>query len=1088
MGSETARNVVGIPPENRDAAGIAARTESISAGEWMAQQIPANISDSGSSAQLEDFDQLRTRLVEVLDRLRHVEERAYTDASRGTVQQLHQDVSRLAEDLVRATGHSATQISVLSANLQSLTGSLEEVRAESSKSIRQCLTLLRQGMGAMNVRHADTSASMAGDLAAVVAKLDEVSARASDSFAALDRRLALAPQNLERLDHRYGQTAQTLSSGLSAVNGRLDEVFGEAAQASAALELRLAQIAAQSVERHSASEERQEALGRRLDEARSEASQAAETLEARLAVLGQTLAHLDQRHDEAGQITAGELVALGGKLEAVRSETAQSCAKLEQGLAQIDGRTDDQHAALSEQHETLSGRLDAIYAEASRAAGIIEARLGAVDRRLEHLDHCQDETAHTLASDLSVLTSKLDEARGETSKAPADWELQLARAAARSDDRHSALKEEHEALSERLDDVRSQASQSPQATAALETRLAAVDQTLEHLAHRQDETAKTVAGSLAALDEKFDGVRSGSAETSAELEQRLARMQSQLDELHARHGEVSQNLSAAEEREGRMAALVSRLELSLATLESHVLDPAAEERTATLERKMSELASQTEAAKHTPPAMPSAASPGGDRTMTPHPDIEDIEQTAQYEAVASAGLSNDLTHRDIAQRDSDHNIGDEEAAAPVESSAHEVSLPPGPASEPPPVVGPDQDPETSAGIAGEPAADLPPFPPFAGTEPEDVPPIVVGDANAAAVPDPVPTSATDYLAAARRSAQAAEDHANGSRADSLGYSLFAAQMFATRKGRMVGTGILAAVVLLGVATLGFSGFLRGSTTAGNRAMTPSSSQKLAQGTRHGLQPAARPVAPVHAAPPGSKGTPRMARDDGALHAKPAGLPGNDPHATTISADLTRIQSLANSGDPRAQLIMGLYDLRGEGDHMKTAQAAKWLELAAAQGEPVAQYRLGTLYAKGVGVPADATKAFHWYEAAAKSGNRKAMQNLALDCVQGVGTARNLPQAVRWFTHAADLGLVDAQFNLAVLHEQGLGVSLSLRDAYQWFGIAAKYGDQESKGRVDVLSGQIPVGDRAAAEKAITDFKPAPMDTHANVIPELPPTG
>jgi localization factor PodJL len=365
-----------------------------------------------------------------------------------------------------------------------------------------------------------------------------------------------------------------------------------------------------------------------------------------------------------------------------------------------------------------------------------------------------------------------------------------------------------------------------------------------------------------------------------------------------------------------------------------------------------------------------------------------------------------------------------------------------------------------------------------------------------------PSGKTDYLAAARQSARAA-DNTRAGHAESIGSSLLpATQMFAARKGKMLSAALLAAIVLLAITALGLNAMLKGSTVGGN-ASPRLSGVKTIQGGQHSLRLAGRPVGHVLHISSRAPVIPAVALAGTTLHPTSTAAAGNDtvtgaaaPQSqvrestsveSPIHADLARIESLATSGNARAQMLLGLYDLHDQGDHQQSAQAAKWLELAATHGEPVAQYRLGTMYAKGIGMPANAAKAFHWYQAAAEAGNLKAMQNLGLAYVQGQGTAKNVHEAVSWFTRAANLGLVDAQFNLAVLYEQGFGVTLSLRQAYQWFGIAAKYGDQESKSRVEALSTQIPDSDRAAAEKAIADFKPSAMDAHANAIPELSST-
>jgi TPR repeat protein len=198
----------------------------------------------------------------------------------------------------------------------------------------------------------------------------------------------------------------------------------------------------------------------------------------------------------------------------------------------------------------------------------------------------------------------------------------------------------------------------------------------------------------------------------------------------------------------------------------------------------------------------------------------------------------------------------------------------------------------------------------------------------------------------------------------------------------------------------------------------------------------------------------------------------------------RIAALANMGNPRAQLLIGLKYLDGNGAQVNEAEAARWLARAAQQGEPLAQYRLGTLYERGRGVPPDASLAVHWYGLAAAQGNRKAMHNLAVAFAEGSGAPKNDSQAALWFQRAADLGLADSQFNLAVLYERGMGVKQSLENAYRWYLIAAAQGDAESKSRAEALATQLKDSERGAGQRAAAAFRQQPLTPAANSLPVL----
>lgn len=209
-----------------------------------------------------------------------------------------------------------------------------------------------------------------------------------------------------------------------------------------------------------------------------------------------------------------------------------------------------------------------------------------------------------------------------------------------------------------------------------------------------------------------------------------------------------------------------------------------------------------------------------------------------------------------------------------------------------------------------------------------------------------------------------------------------------------------------------------------------------------------------------------------------------PVRAAAQTPLDRLSSLANAGHAKAELIVGLKYLHGEGVAVSVPEAAKWIRRAAEQHEPMAQYWLATLYEHGDGMAADAAEAVRWYEAAAGQGNRKAMHALGLAYAEGRGAQKDMSEAARWFAKAAALGLVNSQFNLGVLYERGQGVPQSLLNAYQWYAVAAAQGDRESKARVEILKTQLSAEDLAAGERAAAGFQPQRIDPGANDAPAM----
>jgi TPR repeat protein/DNA-binding transcriptional regulator YbjK len=215
-----------------------------------------------------------------------------------------------------------------------------------------------------------------------------------------------------------------------------------------------------------------------------------------------------------------------------------------------------------------------------------------------------------------------------------------------------------------------------------------------------------------------------------------------------------------------------------------------------------------------------------------------------------------------------------------------------------------------------------------------------------------------------------------------------------------------------------------------------------------------------------------------LHKRPA------PVKDASAAPLDRLTALAEAGNPKAELIVGLKYLHGEGTAPDQPMAAQWIRRAAEQHEPMAQYWLASLYEQGNGVVADSAEAVRWYEAAAGQGNRKAMHALGVAYAEGRGTQKDYSEAARWFAKAAALGLVNSEFNLGVLYERGLGVPQSLLDAYKWYAVAAAQGDAESRARIEALKTQLKSDDIAAAERAAENFRPQVADRDANNAPAI----
>ena len=718
--------------------------------------------------------------------------------------------------------------------------------------------------------------------------------------------------------------------------------------------------------------------------------------------------------------------------------------------------------------------------ESSEVFRRIEEQLRGVARRLEATERSQSENNRAMtkaASEINITAREQAQAFDQLGSSVINLADRLERVErlSASEGLREAVKGLHQGLSRLADQISTTANQSASQISALADNLEAVAGRLAHVRGEAETTNQLVEQRFAQIDERMRGFEHQAQAGQSAIEQTLAG-------LHARNDEASAAVS------GDAAKAIARLEDGLAKLESRSgADPELDHRLSGIERSLSEIANRLEQ----PDA--SVAKVG-----------EDLKRLAQRFDTAEAGHRESVAELRATLANA-FTSGAHAEAPPSVEHIPSAALPPPPAAAfeaPPPVAAPVHDelpPHAESGDALSPAHDIAALPMHDATadvsEVSDrhvdvlaLEPEVPAEPAATETTEATPRTADSYLSAARRSARAAAALAEadvGSRIGGFSWGSTASLSSDDtkpdpRKTYLV-VGIIALVLILAIAAGAYL------------------SQRISSTSPHSPAPlfrAQRPVAaiPTHvsAAPPVLNtvvvpATGQAAEPTSDSHAVPPastqGAAANSARVASI-APLDKLTALANSGNAKAELIVGLKYLDGDGVVVNEADAAKWLERAAIAGQPVAQYRLGTLYERGRGVAADPVKSAHWYTLAAQAGNRKAMHNLAVAYASGTGVTKNMAEAARWFAKAAALGLSDSQFNLAVLYERGLGVPQSLLDAYKWYAIAATSGDTESKARIDALATQLSADDRAAAQRSVAAFRAQPLDPRANVAPQL----
>lgn len=208
-----------------------------------------------------------------------------------------------------------------------------------------------------------------------------------------------------------------------------------------------------------------------------------------------------------------------------------------------------------------------------------------------------------------------------------------------------------------------------------------------------------------------------------------------------------------------------------------------------------------------------------------------------------------------------------------------------------------------------------------------------------------------------------------------------------------------------------------------------------------------------------------------------------PAAIDIPADAgpLALRHAASEGDAKALFEIGSRYAEARGVKEDMATAAKLYEKSAELGLAPAEYRIGNFYEKGIGVTRDLQKAKTWYQLAAGQGNASAMHNLAVLFAMAADGVTDNESAARWFQAAADLGVKDSQFNLGILAAKGVGMPQNLEEAYKWFALVAKTGDKDAAAKRDEIANALRSEQLETARAATTLWKAKPLDAAANSV-------
>jgi len=154
----------------------------------------------------------------------------------------------------------------------------------------------------------------------------------------------------------------------------------------------------------------------------------------------------------------------------------------------------------------------------------------------------------------------------------------------------------------------------------------------------------------------------------------------------------------------------------------------------------------------------------------------------------------------------------------------------------------------------------------------------------------------------------------------------------------------------------------------------------------------------------------------------------------------RTEKAARSGNPSAEVNLGVMYASGWGAPRNYGAALYWLQSAAKQRNTIACTNLGILYLNGWGVRQDFAEARRYFQSAAEAGDAVAMDNLGYLYDHGLGTLQDQAAAATWYRQAADHDDALGQNNLADLYLRGEGVPQNDSIAFTFFRESAVQGN------------------------------------------------
>ncbi|MDO4221785.1 MAG: tetratricopeptide repeat protein [Akkermansia sp.] len=153
---------------------------------------------------------------------------------------------------------------------------------------------------------------------------------------------------------------------------------------------------------------------------------------------------------------------------------------------------------------------------------------------------------------------------------------------------------------------------------------------------------------------------------------------------------------------------------------------------------------------------------------------------------------------------------------------------------------------------------------------------------------------------------------------------------------------------------------------------------------------------------------------------------------------------AEQGNADAQCSLALYYWGNNGTGGNLPEAVYWFGKSAEQGHDIAQHFLGQCYWMGKGVTMDKQEAAKWWRKAAEQGNAHSQLSLGLCYLTGQGVTMDKQEVYKWWRKSAEQGNADAQCGIGCCFHDGEGVPKDYAEAVKWWRKAAEQGHAQAQ--------------------------------------------